>query len=78
VHRLNAIEAGETSVHGWKIGSTGLQECLDQCVEAIGWNDKRGKRAPQPGAKRRGVGVAAAMHVSGNRTIGNWDGSTVW
>jgi CO/xanthine dehydrogenase Mo-binding subunit len=26
---------------------------------------------------RRGLGVAAAMHVSGNRTIGNWDGSTV-
>lgn len=26
---------------------------------------------------RRGVGVAAAMHVAGNRTIGNWDGSTV-
>jgi CO/xanthine dehydrogenase Mo-binding subunit len=23
------------------------------------------------------VGIAAAMHVSGNRTIGNWDGSTV-
>lgn len=21
--------------------------------------------------------MAAAMHVSGNRTIGNWDGSTV-
>jgi CO/xanthine dehydrogenase Mo-binding subunit len=76
VHRINAIERGETSVHGWKIGSTGLQECLDQCVEAIGWNAKRG-RAAQAGEKRRGVGIAAAMHVSGNRTIGNWDGSTV-
>ncbi|HSV84848.1 MAG TPA: xanthine dehydrogenase family protein molybdopterin-binding subunit [Ramlibacter sp.] len=76
VHRINAIERGETSVHGWKIGSTGLQQCLDQCIEAIGWSAKRG-RAAQQGAKKRGVGIAAAMHVSGNRTIGNWDGSTV-
>jgi CO/xanthine dehydrogenase Mo-binding subunit len=75
VHRLNAIEAGETSVHGWKIGSTGMQDCLTQCVEAIGWSAKRGR--PGHGVKRRGVGIAAAMHVSGNRTIGNWDGSTV-
>lgn len=76
VHRLNAIGRGETSVHGWKIGSTGLQECLDQCTAAIGWGEKR-QRQKAAGAKRRGVGVAAAMHVSGNRTIGNWDGSTV-
>lgn len=76
VHRVNAIEAGGTSVHGWKIGSTGLQECISQAIDAIGWKDKRGKAAMQ-GAKRRGVGMAAAMHVSGNRTIGNWDGSTV-
>jgi CO/xanthine dehydrogenase Mo-binding subunit len=76
VHRINAIEAGETSVHGWKIGSTGLQECLSQCVDAIGWNDKRG-RGLRKGTRRRGVGIAAAMHVSGNRTIGNWDGSSV-
>jgi CO/xanthine dehydrogenase Mo-binding subunit len=75
VHRINAIEAGESSVHGWKIGSTGLQECLTQCTEAIGWKEKRGKSGS--GVRRRGVGVAAAMHVSGNRTIGNWDGSTV-
>lgn len=75
VHRVNAIDAGETSVHGWKIGSTGLQECLTQCAEAISWSEKRGKT--QSGSRRRGVGVAAAMHVSGNRTIGNWDGSTV-
>ncbi|MBL0419177.1 molybdopterin-dependent oxidoreductase [Ramlibacter sp. AW1] len=76
VHRINAIEAGQTSVHGWKIGSTGLQECLTQCTEAIGWKDKRGKLATS-GTRSRGVGMAAVMHVSGNRTIGNWDGSTV-
>ncbi len=76
VHKRNAIDAGETSVHGWKVGSTGLKECIDQCTEAIGWAAKR-SRVAQTGAKRRGVGMGAAMHVSGNRTIGNWDGSSV-
>lgn len=76
VHRLNAIERGETSVHGWKIGSTGLVECLAQCTDAIGWSARRSRNAVQ-GVKRRGLGLAAAMHVSGNRTIGDWDGSTV-
>ncbi|MFN7123883.1 MAG: xanthine dehydrogenase family protein molybdopterin-binding subunit [Hydrogenophaga sp.] len=76
IHQRNAIGRGETSVHGWQVGSTGLLECIDQCTEAIGWVAKRARPADS-GAQRRGVGMAAAMHVSGNRTIGNWDGSTV-
>ena len=78
VHKLNAIGAGETSVHGWYIGSTGLSDCLDQCTQAMDWEARRARSAAtQNGSKCRGVGVAAAMHVSGNRTMGNWDGSTV-
>ena len=77
VHQRNAIEAGETSVHGWKIGSTGLRECLDQVTQALDWAHKRQALPQASGTRRRGVGIAAAMHVSGNRTIGNWDGSTV-
>ena len=76
IHKLNAIGAGETSIHGWQIGSTGLLACIDQAIDAIGWQAKRAA-AKSTGARRRGVGMAAAMHVSGNRTIGNWDGSTV-
>jgi len=75
VHKINAIRAGDTSVHGWKIGSTGLIDCLDQCTQAVGWNNEVAQAAHS--VKRRGKGVAAAMHVSGNRTMGNWDGSTV-
>lgn len=78
IHKRNAIRQGEVSVHGWQIGSTGLVECIDQATQAIGWEAKRAApKANAKGAKRRGVGMAAAMHVSGNRTIGNWDGSTV-
>lgn len=76
IHKLNAIGAGEVSVHGWQVGSTGLKECIDSATAAIDWQAKR-KHAHAPGVKQRGVGMAAAMHVSGNRTIGNWDGSTV-
>ncbi|MBS0316247.1 MAG: molybdopterin-dependent oxidoreductase [Proteobacteria bacterium] len=78
VHKRNGVETGDVSVHGWKMGSVGLKDCIDQCTEAIGWHDKRGRqRGSAGGLKRRGVGMAAAMHVSGNRTMGNWDGSTV-
>lgn len=76
LHRTNAIRSGETSVHGWKIGSCALPECLDAIRQDIGWDAKRA--APRgTGPRRRGLGMAAAMHVSGNRTMGNWDGSTV-
>jgi CO/xanthine dehydrogenase Mo-binding subunit len=86
VHQRNAIGAGETSVHGWQIGSTGLLECISQCTQALDWTRRRSPSSaasPAAGAiysgvsKKRGVGMATAMHVSGNRTIGNWDGSTV-
>jgi len=76
IHQRNAIAAGDVSVHGWRIGSTGLKECIDTATAAIEWKIKRA-RAAGIGVKRRGVGMAAVMHVSGNRTIGNWDGSTV-
>ncbi|MAO50129.1 MAG: 4-hydroxybenzoyl-CoA reductase [Pusillimonas sp.] len=76
IHDRNAIGAGETSVHGWKIQSTGFKQCLANATAAIDWTSKRA--APRgTGVRRRGVGMAAAMHVCGNRTMGNWDGSTV-
>ncbi|WP_051019194.1 xanthine dehydrogenase family protein molybdopterin-binding subunit [Pusillimonas noertemannii] len=76
IHERNAIGAGETSVHGWKIHSTGFKQCVANATQAIDWASKRA--APRgPGVRRRGVGMAAAMHVCGNRTMGNWDGSTV-
>ena len=76
VQLRNAIRTGETSVHGWYMGSSGLTECLDRVRDGIGWDEKRSRGAAN-GPKKRGVGVAAAMHVSANRAIKNWDGSTV-
>lgn len=77
IHKRNAIRSGDTSVHGWKIGSSGLVECLEQAREAIQWDARRADASRRTGTRRRGLGIAAAMHVSGNRTLGNWDGSTI-
>jgi CO/xanthine dehydrogenase Mo-binding subunit len=76
VHLRNAIRTGETSVHGWHMGSSGLSECIEKAREAIGWKEKHGQKRGS-GTRRRGVGVAAAIHVSGNREIADWDGASV-
>ena len=44
--------------------------------EGIGWAHKK-SRPKDTGPKRRGIGFGAAIHVSANREMGNWDGSTV-
>ncbi|MDB5798767.1 MAG: hcrA [Paucimonas sp.] len=77
VHLRNAIRKGETSVHGWYMGSCGLIECLEKSRDAIGWDGKHG--APKgEGVKRRGVGIGSGIHVTANRQIADWDGSTVF
>ena len=76
VHLRNAIQTGETSVHGWHMGSSGLTDCLTRARDAIGWRDKYG-RSENQGVRKRGVGIAAAIHVSGNRNREDWDGASV-
>jgi CO/xanthine dehydrogenase Mo-binding subunit len=76
VHLRNAIRQGETSVHGWYMGSCGLSECIEKARDGIGWKEKYGKRR-QTGTKRRGVGIGTGLHVTANRQLANWDGSTV-
>ena len=58
----NGMAAGETSVHGWKIGSSGLRECVEKATASIGWKEKRADKRPY-----RGIGLACCNHVSGNR-----------
>ena len=56
----NANRPGDVTHTGWKLESARLVECLDAARDAIGWDEKR----PWKGSGR-GVGVAAAIHVSG-------------
>ncbi len=71
----NGVHAGDTTIHGWNIASCGLAECLEEGAKRIGWRDKRKKSDSK---KLRGVGVAAMIHVSGNRGALEWDGSEAW
>lgn len=71
----NAFRNGETSVHGWQIGSCGLSECINKATAKANWTEKR--RAPKVGRKRQGIGIACCNHVSGYRPIlRDFDGSS--
>ena len=57
---LNAPGPGDVTLTGWRLGSARLDECLRRARDEIGWEAKR-----ELGGHGRGVGVAAAVHVSG-------------
>ena len=58
----NGIGPNETSIHGWKINSSGLKDCVIQATEKADWQKKRKQREPL-----RGIGISCCNHVSGNR-----------
>ncbi|MBI2881712.1 MAG: xanthine dehydrogenase family protein molybdopterin-binding subunit [Candidatus Tectomicrobia bacterium] len=70
----NVIRKGETSIHGWEMGSCGIEECIEKATSAVDW--KRLRAAPKGGRVRTGVGLACAIHSTSNRQLSNWDGST--
>ena len=56
----NVNEAGDVTHTGWKLGSARLAECLRVARDAIDWEHKK-----VLAGSGRGVGFAAAIHVSG-------------
>jgi CO/xanthine dehydrogenase Mo-binding subunit len=58
----NGIGPNETSVHGWKITSSGLKDCVIKATEKADWQKKRQKKEPL-----KGIGLSCCNHVSGNR-----------
>ena len=56
----NANRAGDETLTGWQLGSARLVECLERARDEIGWEAKQGWAGTG-----RGVGMAAAVHVSG-------------
>ena len=58
----SVTHTGDTSIHGWKIISCGISDCLKKAAEAIQWKEIRTDREPG-----RGVGLACCIHVTGNR-----------
>lgn len=71
----NIFKNGETTVHGWVIGSCGLKECIEKAQAQSDWHIKRKQYTVQEGTVRRGIGLACCNHVSGVRIIPEFDGS---
>ncbi len=65
----NFTEPGETTVHGWRISTCGIRECVEKAAASIGWRDNRNAGGSIDGsAKLRGVGLACTIHVTSNST----------
>jgi len=60
----NGIGPNEVSVHGWRITSNGLQECVGRATETAQWEKKRHQKKTL-----RGIGLSCCNHVSGNRAF---------
>lgn len=68
----NAIQTGDSTVHGWKIKSSGLSECIKKAVEVTDWKTKRVNKK-----EGYGIGMACCIHVAGNRAVfPHFDGSS--
>lgn len=64
IRMKNYLKEGE--VWPWStfpIESCGFEDCMKKGLESIGWYEKRGKN--KDGVKKRGLGMATMMHVSG-------------
>jgi CO/xanthine dehydrogenase Mo-binding subunit len=53
----NCVRTGDTTVHGLKIKSCALAECLQAAAEEIGWHKRKAGH---------GYGISAAIHASGS------------
>jgi putative selenate reductase molybdopterin-binding subunit len=69
----NAVEEGDFTARGTKVGRCGLKECISRAAGEIGWREKRS--SAKTGRKVRGVGIACGNHWCGWRT--GFDGN-VW
>lgn len=80
----NIVRAGETTLHGWRISSSALPECLERADELSGFRARRSDPVRPLGEDdvsgdevRTGVGLAIGHHVSGYKTIlKDFDGSS--
>ncbi|TDF92017.1 xanthine dehydrogenase family protein molybdopterin-binding subunit [Paenibacillus piri] len=67
----NIVKQGETTIHGYKLDTCNLDQCIEKVKEISGW-ERRDQLPPN-----RGLGLALANHVSGFRAIDpRFDGST--
>lgn len=64
VRLRNATQAGDLTVHGWKIKSCGLTDCIEKAKKITDWGKKR--KIKEEGY---GIGMACCIHVAGSRAV---------
>lgn len=80
VRLRNVVQQGDISIHGWKMDSCAIDECIRKATDAIDWAERR--KVTKQGNLRTGVGLACAIHSSSIRQKASmyseedWDGST--
>ena len=62
----NAVQPGEVTANGFRIGTFAFDECIERVVQLSGWRNKRGKLP-----KYRGIGLGCGSHISGARLMGH-------
>jgi len=62
----NFVKKGDTTIIGARINSCGVRECVEEAVKRVAWKEKR----PSSDGKKRGLGLAAAVHFTGARFMG--------
>lgn len=73
VRLKNCSRQGDLTIHGWKLKSCGLAECIEIADREIK-KDRLPAEDPN-GYIKRGVATCAMVHVSGNRGGSKFDGS---
>jgi len=75
--RINANRSGDTSIHGWRIGSCGLEQCLTAVEEKL-TEHRRHQPKLSDDRHRIGYGIAAFIHCVSNRGYNkNFEGANV-
>lgn len=62
----NAIQPGDVTPNGFRVGTFAFRECIDKVISESGWRDKHGKLP-----KYRGIGLGCGAHLSGARLMGH-------
>jgi len=68
----NLAVPGYKNPHGWKTNSCEIRQCIEKAVKKSDYDNKRKELAEENEKNdsiKRGIGLAGAVHVSGNRSF---------
>jgi CO/xanthine dehydrogenase Mo-binding subunit len=78
----NVVTDGHTNIHGWKINSCEIKECMDTVLSKSTYfkkkRDYKNKNNDNSDIIKKGIGMATGMHVSGNSSLAtDFEGASV-